>query len=208
MLHNDAAVPTLNTVNDTDCASGLRKTSNSSPFEGGGYTVRLPTNPPTPLRLPPIRGLNCGSRGAGRLHAAAATRWCPAPRTMEGSLRRSEPIWGVEGEGGGGRDVLERLYTVGGGGVPPPGPSPLLPFQCLRLAAKNLLRRLWCQEDVGFNIFGPPSAGTTGGIPAKPPSQPPFKPPLPRLRVHPWLGGRGRGGEERGGIGGMQGGGG
>ena len=38
----------------------------------------------------------------------------------------------------------------GGGGCPPwtPPPPPLLPFQCLRLTAKMLLRRLRCQEDL------------------------------------------------------------
>ena len=39
------------------------------------------------------------------------------------------------------------------GGVP----LPPLPFQCLRLTAKILLRRLRCQEDLSFKIFGPPS---------------------------------------------------
>ena len=34
-------------------------------------------------------------------------------------------LWDVLGEA---RDVLERPYTVGGGGIPPPGPPPLLPF--------------------------------------------------------------------------------
>ena len=47
-------------------------------------------------------------------------------------------------------DVLERPYTAGGGGVPLPRPlshPPPLPFRCLRLTAKILLRRLRCQED-------------------------------------------------------------
>ena len=57
-------------------------------------------------------------------------------------------------------DVLERLCTAGGGGgspppslcqppppFPVPTPPPLLPFQCLRLTAKILLRRLRCQAD-------------------------------------------------------------
>ena len=43
-----------------------------------------------------------------------------------------------------------------------PGRPPLS-FQCWRLTAKILLRRLWCQEDLCFKIFGPPSAGTIGG---------------------------------------------
>ena len=64
------------------------------------------------------------------------------------------------GVGGQGRGVLEWPCTAGGGGVPPLDPPPLLPFQCLRLTSKSLLR---CQEDLSFKIFGPPSAGTTGG---------------------------------------------
>ena len=43
-------------------------------------------------------------------------------------------------------DALERPYTVAGGGYTP-CPSPPLPFRCLRLTAKILLRRLRCQED-------------------------------------------------------------
>ena len=64
------------------------------------------------------------------------------------------------------------------GGYPPIDPPPLLPFQCLRLTAKIVLRRLRCQEDLSFTIFSPPSAGTIGGpkeeggVPANPP--PPF----------------------------------
>ena len=78
------------------------------------------------------------------------------------------------------RDVLERPYTAGGGGVHPL--PPLLPFQCSRLTAKILLRRLRCQEDLRFKMFGPLSAGTTGGpweegrgSQPNPPS-PPFRP--------------------------------
>ena len=69
----------------------------------------------------------------------------------------------VTGGGGGGlatvtnpSDVLERPYTAGGGGYPPPP----LPFQCLRLTAKILLRR---QEDLSLKFFGPPLAGALGG---------------------------------------------
>ena len=74
-------------------------------------------------------------------------------------------------------DVLERPYTAGGRGDLPPGPPPL-PFQCLRLTAKTLLRRLRCQEDLHFKMFGPPSAGVIGGPweegggPSHPPSAP------------------------------------
>ena len=50
----------------------------------------------------------------------------------------------------------------------------MLPFKCLSLTAKILLRRLWCQEDVSFKPFGPVRVrGTLGG---GGPSQPP--PPL------------------------------
>ena len=95
-------------------------------------------------------------------------------------------LFWVGGLAWGGSDVLGRPYTVGAGGVAPPPPPldapplplrppPLLPFQCLRLTAKILLRRLRCQEDLSFS---PPSAGTIGGpseegVPAKPPP-PPF----------------------------------
>ena len=76
-------------------------------------------------------------------------------------------------------DVLERLYTAGGGGYPPPGPPPL-PFQYLRLTAKILLRRLRCQEDLRVKIFGPPSAGTIGpweeGGSQPTPPPPPLRP--------------------------------
>ena len=91
--------------------------------------------------------------------------------------------------GVGGRDVLERPYTVGeGGGVPPPlDPPPLLPFQCLRLTAQILLR---CQEDLSLEIFGPLSAGTIGGPKEEGgPSQtplPPLQTPHPPLLIHPW----------------------
>ena len=86
-------------------------------------------------------------------------------------------------------DVLERPYTAGeGGGVTPSWTPPpiLLPFQCLRLTAKKLLRRFRCQDDLSFKIFGPPSSGTIGGpweegVPAKPPLRSP-PPPL----IHPW----------------------
>ena len=72
------------------------------------------------------------------------------------------------------------------GGTPPgpPLPPPLLPFQCLRLTAKILLR---CQEDLSLQIFGPPSAGTIGGPweEGGGPSQPlPLPPPL---LIHPWV---------------------
>ena len=53
-------------------------------------------------------------------------------------------------------DVSERPYSAGGGGGVPPPP---LPFQCLRLTAKILLRRLRCQEDLSFKIFWPAFGG-------------------------------------------------
>ena len=50
---------------------------------------------------------------------------------------------------------------------PPPSPPPLLPFHCLRLTAKVLLRRLRCQEDLSFKFFWPAFGGdhrgTVGG---------------------------------------------
>ena len=81
---------------------------------------------------------------------------------------------------------------------PPPRTPPLLPFQCLRLTAKILLRPLRCQEDLRFKISGPSSAGAIGGPweeggweeggsqpnPPTPPQTPP--PPLPPFVIHPW----------------------
>ena len=62
-------------------------------------------------------------------------------------------------------------------------PPPLLPFQCLRLTAKMLLRCFRCQEDLTLKFSGPPSVGTIGGpweeggAPAKPSSATPPPPP-------------------------------
>ena len=68
-------------------------------------------------------------------------------------------------------------------------------FQCLRLTAKTLLRRLRCQEDLRFKNFRPAFGGDHrgtlggGGVPAKPPS-PPFRPPPPPpLLIDRWRGG-------------------
>ena len=84
--------------------------------------------------------------------------------------------------------MLDRPYTAGEAPPPPPSspdpspptpldPPPLLPFQCLRLTAKILLRRLRCQEVLGFKMFAPPSAGAIGGPSEEGgPSHPP--PPL------------------------------
>ena len=95
---------------------------------------------------------------------------CPQNTTLSHCIQTRER---------GGSDVVERPYTAGGGGgYPPPGP-PSLPFQCLRLTAKILLRRLRWQEDLRFKMFGPPSAGTTrgpseeGGSQPNPPPSPP-----------------------------------
>ena len=60
------------------------------------------------------------------------------------------------------------------GGAPPPPPH--LPFQCLGLTAKFLLR---CQEDLRFKIFGPPSAGAIGA-PSEDGGSQPNPPPPPR----------------------------
>ena len=76
------------------------------------------------------------------------------------------------------------VHRRSGGSPPPPsyGGAPLLlvPFQCLRLTAKILLWRLWCQEDLNFGL---PPAGTIGGPKEEGgPSQPPPPPPPPPLR--------------------------
>ena len=114
------------------------------------------------------------------------------PRTA----RRTSPIGGPPPP----RDALERPYTVGRVGVPPPGPHlppPLLPFPCLRLTAKILLRRLRCQEDFKLQNFRPAfGRDHRRGVAAKPPSlPPPFRPPsppfntslppLPPILIHP-----------------------
>ena len=64
--------------------------------------------------------------------------------------------------GPGTRDVLERPYTVAGGGLAPRDPlPPLLPFQC-------------------FRPLRPQEAGTIGGPKDEGgPSQTPFRPPFP-----------------------------
>ena len=72
-------------------------------------------------------------------------------------------------------DVLERPYTVGGGG----GTPPPLPFQCSRLTAKILLWRLRRQEDLSVKTFGLPSAGAMGGPKEEGVSQPDPPPPPP-----------------------------
>ena len=64
----------------------------------------------------------------------------------------------------------------------PPIDPPLLPFQCLRLTAKILPRRLRCQEDLSFKIFRPAFGGDHrgtlgGGGGGGGPSQPPLPPP-------------------------------
>ena len=73
-----------------------------------------------------------------------------------------------------------------GGGTPPP-----TPFQCWRLTAKILLRRVRPQEDLSLKIFGPPLAGNIGGPKEEGgPSQTPLPPPHPSdppppLLIHP-----------------------
>ena len=59
-------------------------------------------------------------------------------------------------------------------------PPLLLPFQCLRLTAEVLLRRLRCQEDLRFKNIRPPFGGGPQGDPRRrggsqpnPPSPPP-----------------------------------
>ena len=66
---------------------------------------------------------------------------------------------------------------------------PLLPFQCLRLTAKILLRHLRCPEDPSVKNFGSPSAGTTGGPWEEGgPSQYPPPPLEPPFLIHPCWG--------------------
>ena len=143
------------------------------PLCASAQTSRLgPSHPPAvfPLNRPPLTPTFRSARRTSSAGPwAARTRWNRCCRSWKVCLRscRRDALqrdWG----GGGGSDVLERPYTVGRReGTPPP----LIPFQCLRLTAKILLRRLRCQEDLNFKNVGPPSAGTIGGPP--PPLQTP-----------------------------------
>ena len=80
-----------------------------------------------------------------------------------GALARCRSVhWAGGGRGQGSiRRAVHRRRR--GGYLPPWTPPPFLPFQCLRLTAKILLRRLRCQEDLSLTILGPPSVGTIGG---------------------------------------------
>ena len=74
----------------------------------------------------------------------------------------------------------------------PRPPPPLLPFQCLRLTAKVLLRRLRCQEDLRFKCFGKGGdhRGTLGGRGSQPnPLPPPLQTP-PLWNTSLWQGRR------------------
>ena len=183
---------------------------------GGGLPLPSPSSTcqrtswePLPDRQrPPVtakKRLTCGenSRQAGSslcqttstLMSGCCTRNSHSHAGLFSSHRKSSmtplaTLKGVSGAyvgGGGGSNVLEWPYTVGGSGVPPLDPPlpPPLPFQRLRLTTKILLRRLWCQEDLSLKNFGPPSAGTIGGPweeggPSQTPlPPPPFRPPLP-----------------------------
>ena len=109
---------------------------------------------------------------------------CPSPE----STLWPDPAPSGGGLGGSPSHVLG-CTPQEGGGLPSP---PSSPSKCLRLTAKVLLRRLPCQEDLRFKIFGPPSARTIGGpwgegggsqSPPSPLLQDP-PPPTPLL-IHP-----------------------
>ena len=94
----------------------------------------------------------------------------------------THPPCGGQGQKGLIGDVLYRPSTAGGGPPPPPLEPPFpVPFQCLRLTAKILIR--W-QEDLRCKIFRPAFGGNHrgtlggGGVPAKPLPPPPPLPPL------------------------------
>ena len=65
--------------------------------------------------------------------------------------------------------------------------APFLPFQCLRLTAKILLRCLWRQEDLSLKNFWPTFGGDHRGTQRRgvPPNPPP--PPLPLLTAQKCL---------------------
>ena len=70
-------------------------------------------------------------------------------------------IW-VSGRGvpkGLGHNLLMKFYSLGSSKMVVPLPS----SRCLAEGNRILLRRLWCQEDLRLKLFGPPSAGATGG---------------------------------------------
>ena len=106
-----------------------------------------------------------------------------------------QPCYGRGLGGGGCRDILEWPYTRGGGGVPPP-----FTFQCLRLTAKILLGPFGARGDLSLKFFGPPLAGTIGGLkeercPSQTPLPPLTQPPphLPGMvgpAVGQWIGDR------------------
>ena len=95
-------------------------------------------------------------------------------RSWGGIYLRKALIWAWNTEGGHKRedtgpvtsDALDGRRPEEGGHPPPP----LIPFQCLRLTTKNLVRRLQRQEDLSFEIFGGPKEE---GVPARPPLSPP-----------------------------------
>ena len=108
---------------------------------GPGHSTSLspPHSPPIPPpHVPPF--LANGKRGMvppGLVYSQKRAEWDgECPQKPENTFDPPPPSGPPQ------LDVLERLYTAGGGGVPPLDPPPLVPFQCLRLTANVLLRRL------------------------------------------------------------------
>ena len=108
-----------------------------------------------------------------------------------GSCRGTGVAW-AKGAGGAGK-YYNGCTLQEERGYPPPGPPPLLLFQCLGLTPKILLRRLQCQEYLSFKIFRPAFGGdhmwTQGGGG----SQPPPPPSVGDVGWVPWAQGGGAG---------------
>ena len=97
--------------------------------------------------------------------------------------------WLCVGEGVmyGGWDVFERPYTIGGGGVTPPGPPPPPPLPKLEADSQNSASAPSAPR--GFQLknfrraFGRDHRGTHQPNPLSPP---PLQTPPPPLLIHPW----------------------
>ena len=101
---------------------------------------------PWPRTLASSSRLACSqTSAAGRCNADGPCAPAPAGACCSRGLTSKPPFWGEETGDQPAVMYSGGPFTAGGGGLPPP--PPILPFQCLRLTAKILLRCLRCQED-------------------------------------------------------------